>query len=66
MAVGVQPEHEADFIEWMAEYPLTMLGTVNDTEKLSIVDGYDALIELDMDQMVSAWKNTLDMTGGVA
>ncbi len=64
--VGVQPEHEADFIEWMAEHPLTVLGTVNDTEKLSIVDGYDALIELDMGQMVSAWKNTLDMTGGVA
>ena len=64
--VGVQPEDEADFVEWMSGHPITLLGTVNDSNKLSIVDGYDTLIEAATDSMVDAWQKTLDMTGGVA
>jgi len=64
--VGVQPEDEADFIEWMAGHSITMLGTVTDSEHLTVSDGYDVLIDVDTSAMVEAWQNTLDMTGGVA
>ena len=64
--VGVQPEDESDFVEWMAGHPITLLGTVNDSDKLSILDGYDVLVEAATDDMVDAWQKTLDMTGGVA
>jgi phosphoribosylformylglycinamidine synthase len=64
--VGVQPEDEADFIEWMAGHPITMLGTVTDSENLTVSDGYDVLIDVDTAAMVEAWQHTLDMTGGVA
>jgi phosphoribosylformylglycinamidine synthase len=64
--VGVQPEHEADFIEWMAGHPLTFLGTVTASQELIISDGYEPLIKLKIPAMVDAWQNTLDMTGGVA
>jgi phosphoribosylformylglycinamidine synthase len=64
--VGVQPEDEADFIQWMAGHPITMLGTVTDSENLTISDGYDVLIDVETTSMVEAWQKTLDMTGGVA
>jgi len=64
--VGVQPEDEADFIQWMAGHPITMLGTVTDSENLTISDGYDVLIDVETTSMVEAWQKTLDLTGGVA
>ena len=64
--VGVQPEDEAGFIQWMAGHPITMLGTVTDSENLTISDGYDVLIDVETTSMVEAWQKTLDMTGGVA
>ena len=64
--VGVQPENETAFIEWMSGHPITMLGTVTDTENLTISDGYDVLIDVETTAMVEAWQKTLDMTGGVA
>lgn len=64
--IGVQPEHEADFVEWMSGHPLTFLGTVTDSQELIISDGYDALVNLEVPAMVDAWQNALDMTGGVA
>ena len=64
--VGVQPENEDAFIKWMAGHPITMLGTVTDSENLTISDGYDVLIDVETNSMVEAWQKTLDMTGGVA
>ena len=64
--VGVQPENEAAFVKWMAGHPITMLGTVTDSENLTISDGYDVLIDVETTSMVEAWQKTLDMTGGVA
>ena len=64
--IGVQPEHEADFVEWMAGHPLTYLGKVTDAPQLTISDGFDALVVVDVPAMVDAWQNTLDMTGGVS
>ena len=64
--VGVQPEDEADFVEWMSGHPITLLGSVTDSNNLTISDGYDVLIDAEIHPMVEAWQNTLDMTGGVA
>tara|TARA_B100001093_G_scaffold212642_1_gene204081 strand:+ start:3990 stop:7037 length:3048 start_codon:yes stop_codon:yes gene_type:complete len=64
--VGVQPEQEADFQTWMAGHTITYLGEVNDSDKLVVNDGYDALIDVDVHSMVGAWQKTLDLTGGVA
>ena len=64
--IGVQPEDEADFVEWMSGHPITLLGTVNDSDQLSILDGYEVLVEAATGTMVEAWQKTLDMTGGVA
>jgi hypothetical protein len=50
----------------MAGHPITMLGTVTDSENLTISDGYDVLIDVETTSMVEAWQKTLDMTGGVA
>ena len=64
--VGVQPEDEADFVKWMSGHPITLLGSVTDSNNLTISDGYDVLIDAEIHPMVEAWQNTLDMTGGVA
>jgi len=64
--IGVQPEHEADFVEWMSGHPLTFLGTVTESQELTISDGYDSLVHMEIPAMVDAWQNALDMTGGVA
>ena len=64
--VGVEPEDEAAFVEWMKGHPLTFLGTVTEKPTLVISDGYDALVDVGTDAMVESWQKTLDMTGGVA
>ena len=64
--VGVQPEDEENFVEWMSGHPITLLGSVTDSNNLTISDGYDVLVDAEIHPMVEAWQNTLDMTGGVA
>jgi phosphoribosylformylglycinamidine synthase len=66
IVVGVSAGNEADFVEAMAGHSITLLGisTVGDT--LIVSDGYDELVELDVDSLVTAWQGTLDLTGGVA
>jgi phosphoribosylformylglycinamidine synthase II len=66
IVVAVAPESESAFLAAMKSHPTTILGTVQDTETLHIVDGDDPLISVDTDTLVTAWKGTLDMTGGVA
>ena len=63
--VGVQPEQEAEFIQWMSGHPITYLGAVTKTPTLIISDGYDKLVETGTNVMVESWQKTLDMTGGV-
>ena len=63
--VGVQPEQESEFIQWMSGHPLTYLGEVTKTPTLIISDGYDKLVETGTNVMVESWQKTLDMTGGV-
>jgi len=63
--VGVQPEQETEFIQWMSGHPITYLGVVTKTPTLIISDGYDKLVETGTNAMVESWQKTLDMTGGV-
>ena len=50
----------------MKGHPLTVLGNVNETAVLVVVDGDEELIASPVDALVEAWKGTLDLTGGVA
>ena len=49
----------------MKGQPLTYMGEVTEGNTLSVWDGDDLIIESNVDEMVSAWKGSLDMTGGV-
>ena len=62
--IAVSPENEAAFLNHMAGSTTTYLGTIENTQKLSILDGYDEIISADVSQMVQSWQSTLDMTGG--
>jgi phosphoribosylformylglycinamidine (FGAM) synthase-like enzyme len=64
--VAVSPDQEAAFLAAMKGHPTTVLGTVDDTEQLRITDGDDPLVEMNVDAMATAWKGTLDLTGGMA
>ena len=63
--VGVKQEHRAEFLAAMKGQPLTYMGEVTDGDTLSVWDGDDLIIESNIEEMVMAWKGSLDMTGGV-
>ena len=63
--VGVKQENRAEFLAAMKDQPLTYMGEVTDSNTLSVWDGDDLIIESDLEEMVMAWKGSLDMTGGV-
>jgi hypothetical protein len=48
----------------MKGHSLTYMGETTDSDSLSIWDGDDLVIEATVEDMVSAWKGSLDMTGG--
>ena len=62
--VGVSPHEEEKFFDMMEGHELHLLGVVVESG-LSIVDGFDDLVSGNVDEMVSVWKDALDMTGGV-
>ena len=64
--MAVSPDDEAAFLASMKGHPTTVLGTVDDTEHLLITDGDDSLVHMHVDAMTTAWKGTLDLTGGMA
>ncbi len=66
IVVAVAPEHESAFLASMKGHPTTVLGTVVSEPHLTVVDGDTALVSLDVETMATAWKGTLDLTGGVA
>ena len=63
--VGVSPHEEEKFFDMMEGHELHLLGVVVESD-LSIVDGFDDLVSGNIDEMVSVWKDALDLTGGVA
>ena len=50
----------------MSGHTTTLLGEVEATTKLNIVDGFDELISIEVNDLVTSWQGTLDLTGGVA
>jgi len=66
IVVAVAPENDEMFRTAMKGHPLTVLGNVNETAALVVVDGDEELIASPVDALVEAWKGTLDLTGGVA
>ena len=62
--VGVKQNNREEFLSTMKGQPLTYMGEVTDGD-FSIWDGDDLIIESNVEDMVSAWKGSLDMTGGV-
>ena len=62
--VGVKQENRLEFLSQMKGHSLTYMGEVTDGDTLGIWDGDDLIIESTVEDMVSAWKGSLDMTGG--
>ena len=62
--VGVKQQHRAEFLSIMKGNPLTYMGETTGGDAMSIWDGDDLIIEANVGEMVSAWKGSLDMTGG--
>ena len=42
----------------------TYLGVVEDSDTLTILDGFESLINVQVSDMVQSWQGTLDMSGG--
>ena len=63
--VGVKQANREEFLSMMRGQPLTYMGEVTDSDTLSVWDGDDLIIESSIDDMITAWKGSLDMTGGV-
>ena len=62
--VGVKQQNRAEFLSAMKGNSLTYMGETTDGNNLSIWDGDDLIIDANVDEMVSSWKGSLDMTGG--
>jgi hypothetical protein len=66
IVIGVSAGNEADFVEAMSGHSITLLGISTVGKSLIITDGYDELVDLPVEQLVTSWQGTLDLTGGVA
>ena len=64
--VAVSPQNNAKFLEMMSGHTTTLLGEVEATTKLNIADGFDELISIEVNDLVTSWQGALDLTGGVA
>ena len=63
--VGVKQNNREEFLSMMKGHSLTYMGEVTDSDTLTVWDGDDLIIESSVDDMLTAWKGSLDMTGGV-
>ena len=64
IVVAVSQENEQKFLDKMAGSKTTFLGMVEDTDALTIADGFESVISTKVQDMVQSWQKTLDMTGG--
>ena len=64
IVVAVSQENEQKFLDKMTGSKTTFLGTVDDTDALTIADGFESVISTKVQDMVQSWQKTLDMTGG--
>ena len=49
----------------MAGHKITLLGEVTQSEKLTINDGFETLVDCNVEDLVCSRKGTLDMTGAI-
>ena len=64
--IAVSPQNNTKFLELMTGHTTTLLGEVEATNQLIIVDGFDELVSIEVTDLVTSWQGTLDLTGGVA
>ncbi len=64
IVVAVSQENEQKFLDKMTGSKTTFLGMVEETDALTISDGFESVISTKVQDMVQSWQNTLDMTGG--
>ncbi len=62
--IGVKPENEEKWLNEMTGHKVTYLGKTEQQNNLVISDGFDEIVNLDVEDLVSSWQKTLDMTGG--
>ena len=62
--IGVKPENEEKWLSEMTGHKVTYLGKTEQQNNLVISDGFDEIVNLDVEDLVSSWQKTLDMTGG--
>ena len=62
--IGVKPENEQRWLKEMSGHKVTYLGKTEQQNNLIISDGFDEIVNLDVEDLVSSWQKTLDMTGG--
>ena len=42
-----------------------LIGMVTESSEFTVEDGYDTIIQADVDELTTSWKGALDMTGVV-
>ena len=65
IVVSVEAQHELAFVEMMEGSDVHLIGMVTESSDLIVEDGYDMIIQADVDELTTAWKGALDMTGAV-
>ena len=57
-------QHEAEVVDRLEEYGLTLMGLVTSNSQLVIEDGFDEIVNIDITDLEKAWKGTLNLDGG--
>ena len=65
IVVSVEAEHELDFVEMMEGADIHLIGMVTESSELIVEDGYDTIIQADVDELTASWKEALDLTGAI-
>ena len=63
--ISVEAQHELDFVEIMEGADIHLIGMVTESSEFTVEDGYDTIIQADVDELTTSWKGALDMTGVV-
>ena len=56
--------HEAEVCQALEQHGLTLIGLVVSGGRLIVEDGFDVLIDLDVEDMVEAWKAPMALPVG--
>ena len=64
IVIGVEALHEAEVCQALEQHGLTLIGLVVSGGRLVVEDGFDVLIDLEVEEMVEAWKAPLALPVG--